>query len=245
MHKRFQGSLLDRLMKAVGFDLGETLIFYNKTGLSWEERYPEAIKSLAQCGIVINEGKVVAASNILRKYNTRVNPRISEYSCEEIFSEIIKAWNDNLDLLEEIISTFFNFFQEQINIYSDTIETLKILRQYNIPVGILTDVPYGMNSRFVREDLERVGIDDLISVVITSVDTGVRKPEADGFNLLADALHTSKDKMIFVGNERKDIEGANLANIFSVLLNRDKKQLQFGQKEEVHSLSDILRHVLI
>jgi putative hydrolase of the HAD superfamily len=39
-------------IRGVGFDLGETLIFYRDTPLNWAALYPEALRAAAEaCGI--------------------------------------------------------------------------------------------------------------------------------------------------------------------------------------------------
>lgn len=55
-------------MKAIGFDLGETLIYYNNVPLSWKEHYK--------------------AEAVLSRYNTRICPKDHEVTDKEVFKEI-------------------------------------------------------------------------------------------------------------------------------------------------------------
>ncbi len=232
-------------MLAIGFDLGETLIFYRGLGLSWEERYPAAFNAVgAACNIPMDEKRIDQARSVLRRYNTRATPRIEEVRCEAIFVEIFDAWGIECKCVpENAISAFFRYFQDQAEIYPDTVSALEHIRELGVPIGILTDVPYGMSPSFVREDLRRAGIDHLLDVVLTSYDVGMRKPHPKGFEMLASALSTKPADFMFVGNEAKDITGANNAGIFSVLIDREHTASKFGQGIDISGLAELVELV--
>ncbi|SFM47076.1 Haloacid dehalogenase-like hydrolase [Paenibacillus sp. 1_12] len=88
---------------------------------------------------------------------------------------------DDLDntYLFQAIEIFFNFFQQGSSPYEKTLNTLKTLKERNIKIGVLTDVPYGMNKKLVLRDIK--AIQEYIDVIITSVDVGFRKPRSEGF----------------------------------------------------------------
>ena len=88
-----------------------------------------------------------------------------------------------------------------------------------VRVGVLTDVPYRhAAARLVLDDLRLAGLDALAAVTITSVEAGWRKPAPHAFELLAAILGVPQAEMLYVGNERKDVEGANAAGMSSALL---------------------------
>ena len=63
---------------AIGFDLGDTLIFYRDTPLSWVTLYPAALRSVAAaCAVSPAPEQITAAGEILSRYNTRLVPRPS------------------------------------------------------------------------------------------------------------------------------------------------------------------------
>ena len=45
--------------------------------------------------------------------------------------------------------------------------------------------------------------------------------------------------MIYIGNEEKDIIGANNAGIISILINRSNKKLNYGEKYQFKNLKDM------
>jgi putative hydrolase of the HAD superfamily len=59
-------------MKAVAFDLGDTLVEYEGMPLSWEEHYPAALAQLAAfLGTTVHAPTIEAGCAVLRRYNTR------------------------------------------------------------------------------------------------------------------------------------------------------------------------------
>ena len=76
-----------------------------------------------------------------------------------------------------------------------------------------------MNHEFLKRDVKPIA--EYIDIVLSSVDIGFRKPDTKGYLDLGKQLNSTVSEMIFVGNEEKDIKGANQAGIFSVLIDRD------------------------
>lgn len=227
-------------MKAIGFDLGRTLVGYQNIPLSWESLYEEALKDvLIKCDLKFDSNKIDIGKVILSKYNTRINYREIEVNSDLIFSEILDNWDVNkYKYLPISKAAFFKYFQQNAIIYEDTILTLQKLKEKNIKIGILTDVPYGMDKEYVMKDVH--GFEKYINAVLTSVEIGYRKPNIHGFKDLAQNLNVSASEMIYVGDEPKDIIGANNAGMFSVLINRTSKVINYGQKETINTLLELL-----
>jgi len=230
-----------RGIRAIGFDLGETLLTYRDTPLSWVSLYRSALKSVAQsCSCSPVDAQFLAAEAVLVQHNTRLNPRTEEIPAEEIFRRILDAWQLSPEVLAVAIEAFFCFFQQRLVAYDETFLTLTSLREQGFKIGVLTDVPYGMPRAFVQRDLIDGGIAPLIDQLLTSVDTGFRKPEPHGFNALTKSLGVSPAEILYIGNEPKDVIGANAADIFSVLIDRENRDPAHGQRATIHSLSDII-----
>ena len=196
------------MIKAIGFDLGGTLIEYKNVPFSWKALYREALILVAEnCGILVNDELLKDAEAVLSKYNTRENPREEEVKAEVIFEDVFSVWEIEDDhLLQKATNTFFEFFQGKTELFEDTLSTLLSLKNKNIRIGILTDVPYGMSREFVNKDISL--LNHLIDCIKTSVEVGLRKPNVKGFIELANCLGVHPSEMIYVGDEEKDIAGA-------------------------------------
>ncbi|MBD5117106.1 MAG: HAD family hydrolase [Ruminococcaceae bacterium] len=223
-------------IKAVGFDVGHTLIKY-KNPLNWQGLYHSGLEhAAAAAGIALSEDMISAATDVLLKYNTRVNYREWETTSDRIFNEILTKWGIQTDLYT-LKSGFYSFFKTDAEPYPETIDTMKKLKQHGIKIGILTDVAYGMDNEFSLEDISVLS--DFIDIAITSVDVGYRKPNSAGYLKLLDSLAICPENMIFIGDEEKDIIGAKKFGIASALINRSKEIKDFGQDYTLESLSDI------
>lgn len=124
-----------------------------------------------------------------------------------------------------------------MKLYEDTHLVLKKLKEKGIKVGILTDVPYGMDKKLVLSDIEK--FKEYVDITLTSVEVGYRKPNKHGFIMLARELVVNPCEMIFVGDEQKDITGANNVGMYSVLIDRKNSNINYGQAKTIIRLSDL------
>jgi putative hydrolase of the HAD superfamily len=231
------------LVAAVGFDLGETLLTYADTPLSWASLYPDALARVATATAVeLNDERYAFAAAILAQYNTRLNPRRNEVPAEAIFLEILRAWEiaPTRRLVNGAISAFFDFFQQRMQPYPEAAEVLSTLRSRDLRVGVLTDVPYGMPLSFVERDLTGAKLASLVDVLLTSVEVGRRKPDPAAFQALARKLDVAPHELWYVGNEEKDIAGALAAGATAVLVDRAGAAPSWGQHHTVRDLRELL-----
>lgn len=225
-------------IKAIGFDVGHTLVQY-KNPLNWKSLYRPALANvLDKCQFDISEEKVSLGISILLKYNTRENYREHEVSSDTIFKELFDAWNEDYRHLTTAKEAFYSFFQADADCYDDALVTLQKLHKANIKIGVLTDVAYGMDNVFSLKDIEP--IQGYIDVCLTSVDVGFRKPNKEGYSRLLQAFNVTPTEMLFVGDEEKDIIGANNMGIGSVLINRKHDVIQWGQRYIISSLTELV-----
>ena len=224
-------------IKAVSFDIGHTLVKYNNP-LNWKSLYKPALKQVAErCGIDLLDEHIETAITILTKYNTREYPREHEVTSETIFREVLDVWRQQHGKLDVAKEAFFSFFQTDAVCYGDAEDTLRHLRSLDIKIGALTDVAYGMDNFFSLQDI--APIHHHFDLVFTSVDVGYRKPNTTGFSMLLKAFDVLPSEMLYVGDEQKDIVGANALGIVSVLIDRNGKSPNWGQKHTIQSLFDI------
>ena len=229
------------MIRAIGFDLGDTLLFYQDTPMSWVAFYPDALAAVAKsCQAQPSPEQIARAKEILTQHNTRVVPRTHEVPAEVIFASILEDWAlDPHQHVHAAIEAYFTFFQQRMSPYPETVEALGTLRNKALPTGILTDVPYGMPRAFVQRDISGADITNLFDVLLTSVEVGVRKPEPIGYLKLAKCLNVEPNQMLYIGNEAKDVIGAHRAGALSALLDRDGSGANHGQDFTLSSLTDL------
>ena len=171
-----------------------------------------------------------------------MNPQVKEYTDTHIFTEIFKKTSEDINKLTDAISVFFDYFQSGSIIFEDSKTTIMALKQRNIRIGVLSDVAYGMNRKRALNDIEPLL--DLIDLAYTSVDVGYRKPNRKGYQLFLEKwnIKAAKEAM-YVGDEQKDIVGANSIGMVSVLINRSEQVKDFAQDISIRNLKDILNYV--
>jgi putative hydrolase of the HAD superfamily len=208
-------------MRAVLFDLGETLYTYDGLPLSWAAHHrPAWRQALRGVGLDPTGIDLAPAVACMARYNTREAPRQMEVDSETIFAEALNALG--LDQIHRpgIIEAYFTYFRQSLRPYAETGDVLARLHRHGVKTGALTDVAYGMPARFVADDLRRCGI--LLDVWFTSVQVGFRKPHPQGFLHLCAALAVAPDESLYVGNEEKDMIGARAAGLHTALVTRTR-----------------------
>lgn len=227
-------------MKAFGFDLGDTLVEYEGLPLSWEAHYAEALLNLAShVGIRPSKSELLAAADILRKYNTRLHPRVAEVSFETILAEILVAFRIGPVQRDGCAEAFFECFRQRLRCFEDTIPMVERFIGRGWKIGIFTDVPYGMPRPLVLRDIREAGITLDDEYIFTSLEVGYRKPSPKTLATLVQRLQCSPIELVYVGNERKDIEVANAFGCESVLLDRGGLKPEWGQSRTIKSLNEL------
>ena len=224
-------------IKGIVFDIGQTLVYY-PIPLNWSALYRPAFESIAKHhGLSITEDEYTHIGNTLVKYNARITPRETEVPSDVIFTEILEGTGIPMAYLDVIKRDFYSYFRNEARVYEEVPETLKALKSKGIMTGTLSDVPYGMDNEFAFADIaEVIGY---IDIPFTSNDAGYRKPHPRGLEILAEKMKIVPTEMIFVGDERKDVECAVNAGAVAVLINRDEEEKDFGQDYTVRSLKEL------
>jgi len=206
-------------IRAVGFDIGNTLVEYRGIPLSWQSLYRVALTDAAAAlDREVDEDGMRAAEEILARYNTRLHPREHEVSYREIFGAILEAWVVPADFVEDAAQAFFAHFNREAQLFADTVPVLTALNSRGLRCGLLTDLPYGMNPDLTREQI--APIRHLVGALVTSTEIGFRKPAPPGYLELCQELGVAPAETVYVGDEPKDAIGAVRAGLVPVLIDR-------------------------
>lgn len=224
----------------VAFDVGETLIQYEGLALDWSEHYrPALYHALSEASVTADEEAMSTAIEILTFYNTRKNPRAFEIEASEVTSKIAGL----LDVAHpEFERRFFSYFQRRSSPTPGALQLLCQLRNAGTYLAALSDVPYGMPTAMLIEDLGELA--SVFDRIASSCDVGTRKPSSKGLRQLLRLSGCSEDRAYYVGNEQKDIEAALSANMRSILLSSSHSPPNYGQTHTVKHLTEVAKIVL-
>ncbi len=226
-------------MHAVVFDIGGTLIQYSNP-MNWQALYRHALERADQeCALGLSEKDYKSAIAVLEKYNTRITPRIYEVSADRIFREILDGWQCAHDLLQGVKRAFFSFYTGNgPHPFEDVPEVLRQLKSGGVLTATLSDVAYGLENKYALADLGEIA--KYIDLPLTSNDIGYRKPDCRGLELIADRFKMHVENLIFVGDEEKDVICANSAGAVSILIDREGRNPEYGQRYTIHSMEEVL-----
>jgi putative hydrolase of the HAD superfamily len=226
-------------VKAIGLDLGHTLMQYTGVPMNWQSHYPEAMAAVfARLGLANGESCMQEACLRLANYNTRLYPREKEYDARLIFTDVLSCTGRvGKEDVEAAIDSFFGYFRQNYAVYEDALPFLARLKAAGIRCGILTDVPYGMPHSWVELDTAPFLVS--VDIVLSSVDVGFRKPAAEGYLLLADRLGAAACTMAYLGDEEKDVAGAKSAGMAAILIDREGGKPFYGEDMRISSLADL------
>lgn len=83
------------MIKAIVFDIGQTLTFY-PIPLNWSKLYRPAFESVAEkLNLDISEDEYTHFGEVLTKYNARIVPREKEYSSDTISR---RYWTEQISI---------------------------------------------------------------------------------------------------------------------------------------------------
>ena len=123
-------------------------------------------------------------------------------------------------------------------LYDDVLPVFSHFKNHGVKIGILTDMPYGMDKEFLEHDLRPIS--GYVDSVLTSVEVGFRKPNVQGYLELARRLGAEPQEMAYIGDEEKDIIGSNSSGMYSIFIDRNDSFAKYGQKRSIKRLTDLM-----
>lgn len=224
-------------MKVFVFDAGKTLMEYINMPNVWIEYYSQAFEYVdKKFKLNISEQDINKSIQVLISFNPTVNYREIEYQPEMIFAKVTSHWKMNFNL-SKVIDSFFESMNLESIIYPDAINILKQLKMDNKKTAILTDVATGMPDQTHKSYF--VDIISYIDYYVSSLSCGFRKPNPKGLYDIAKYFNVTANDMIFIGDEEKDIATAKRFGCRSVLLDRRKLNINYGQNFTISNLNEL------
>lgn len=201
------------MIKAVIFDLDNTLYDYDKCNAFAEARLFEtialdfaiskeqAVQLLKQAKKNVKEqlGSGVAASHNRLLYMQNV--------CEQ-------AGRNPFEYALKFYDVYWNTFLANMTLFTYAGPLLQELRQKNMKVGVLTDLTAHIQYRKII----RLGIENQIDYLVTSEEAGAEKPSEKIFRLMLAKMNVCPEEALMIGDSLpKDIQGAEAVGIRGLL----------------------------
>jgi putative hydrolase of the HAD superfamily len=121
--------------------------------------------------------------------------------------------------------------------FPDAATTLGSLRALNVRTAVVSNWDCSLGAL-----LAGIGLGGLLNAVVTSAETGARKPDPRIFETALAAVQCPPERAIFVGDSLDvDIAGGRAAGIRSVLVDRTASASDLGEVERIVSLDNLPR----
>lgn len=131
---------------------------------------------------------------------------------------------------------FLEIYEASWRLFDDVRPVLDALADR--PLGVITN---GTDVQ-QRSKLERCGIADRFTVILTSEAVGVGKPDPRIFGQAASRLNTAPDRCVHVGDDWiRDVEGARSAGLDAVWLDRRACDPDDSRVPRIATLTDLLQ----
>jgi putative hydrolase of the HAD superfamily len=214
-----------RQVKAVIFDLDDTLIDWAKPTATREEFYRPRMERVYNFLLEANDG-LPPQSDFYRLIDDAIMAIWAEAkqslqlpSIGDVFAQVLAQLGVAVDQndMVDILKTFDWQPWPGVVTFDDTLPVLSALRQRGYKIGLLTNSFLPMWMRDV--ELREYEIIDYLDARVTAADVGYIKPHPAIYFRLLEMLQTAPEQAVFVGDRPKnDIAGANAAGLISVLI---------------------------
>ena len=225
------------MKKVIVFDLGGTLMEYEGMPLSWISYYEDCFNAVNyRYNLKLTQDDILRSVEVLKEYNPRYKSREIEYPSEFFFQEATAHWNTYIDL-HDLITEFFRGMQLTPKIYDDTEPVVAKLKTNGFKTAALTNLPSSMPDRIYKADIPRIL--EMLDLYVSSEICGYRKPNKAGLEYIAKFFNVNIRDLVFIGDEKLDIDTAQNANCVSVLICRSGEMKDYAQDYTIKSLWEL------
>ncbi len=221
----------------VVFDIGGTLMEYRNMLNMWADFYKPSLEYVRRnLELDLTDDDLEKSVDVLKSFNPKINYREIDYSPEKIFTAVTAHWKVDFEI-KTVIATFFSSMKLTPYIYPETVDFLKSLRSKDYRIATFTDVATGMpdelHQSYFKELLE------YFDLYVSSISCGYRKPNPTALQIICDYFEASANRIVFVGDEEKDIVTAKRFGCKSILIDRKKSNKDYGQDYTISNLEDL------
>jgi putative hydrolase of the HAD superfamily len=214
-------------IKAVFFDLGYTLIYFDGNfSRVVSESYLILADRLIKAGYSFDAQEFVSRFNATMQayYQQRENDLL-ERPIEDFVCKILEEIQQNpmpVTVSREAMNEMYRFTEKNWKIEEDTHNILKELRDQDLKLGLITNAS---DSWDVNNLIDANNLRPYFSTILISADEGIRKPDRRIFEKAAAQLGIDLKEAVMVGDTLDaDILGAHNCGMRAIWIKRHQEK---------------------
>jgi len=211
------------------FDLGETLINFNKPNKKWHSSLKNDVLPKMFSTLRENYKKFTNYCTVEDFSNTgyRLISENHELSMIKRLSLILEHYKIPIqsDLINLLLDDFYHDLISKASIYQETIKVLKKLQERGYILGLWSNTPWQSPGFLIERVMEHFKIRRYFSVVLFSGDHGIRKPNPKTLEIVLNKANLDKSQLVYIGNSEVDIKTGSNFGIPTIWVNRENRKL--------------------
>lgn len=127
----------------------------------------------------------------------------------------------------------------RLAVFDDVVIALDALRTRAVVLGIISNM-----DRTLPQILAQLGVDGYLSVVISSGEVGLTKPQPEIFRVAVERTGVAPEEALYVGDQyENDVLGARRAGLTPILVDRHDLFPHLTEVTRIRSLGEVARHL--
>ena len=234
---------MDKLKpKAVIFDLGSTLIEYEK--VPWSELsiicMKEVSKYLRKQNYTIPDDDefIRLFEEVKSDYRKLAADKHIEWSIPQASEALLKRLEIEVEngLAEKMFEAYYKPVDKVLEVYDDTAETLANVKAKGYTVGLISNTIFPESAHL--KELKRFKLDSYFDFKMFSSTFGVRKPHPDIFYKAANMAGCAPSECVYIGDRYiEDVTGPNGIGMHAILKKLENREYPSDMPETISTIN--------
>jgi len=232
------------MIKAVFFDLYQTLVHYSP---SQEELEARALESLGFATTAEALARPILTANEFI-YQAMAKKQLSQRSREEVAAlyteyQRIVLKEAGIQAEEKVVMKLLGMMQQakmDLVLYDDALPVLTDVKDRGLVTGLISNI-----ERNMTDTIQKLGISAKLDIIVTSQDAGAAKPQPEIFRYAMQKGRVQPNESIYVGDQyHVDMAGAKAAGMKGILLDRVDYYREKLDTPRIKSLKELIKFIV-
>ena len=230
--------------KAVIFDLGSTLIEYEKH--PWPELMELCMKSSAaylrkhKYEIPDDDRFIEMLVDIKAGHRKLAQDKHIEWSVPQVLEKLLSRLEieKDEDLIDKLFDAYYKPVDKSISVYDDSAVMLDKIKNSGYTIGLISNTIFPETAH--QKELKRFALDSYFDFTIFSSTFGYRKPHENIFYAAANSAGFAPSECLYIGDRYlEDITGPNSIGMDAILKKVKDREYPSEMPETTKTISNL------